>query len=77
MMICNIHVQCKDVEDQAAIKATIESLNRLGYPELIVRSDKQPTLRAFRDAVAKELKERSVSEQLHSPHQNTTRRLLV
>ena len=46
------------MEDQAAIKETVESLNRLGYPELIVRSDNEPAMLAFRDAVIRELKER-------------------
>ena len=50
-------VQRKDVEDQAAIKETVESLNRLGYPELIVRSDNEPATLAFSDAVIRELKE--------------------
>ena len=50
-------VQCKAVEDQAAIKETVESLSRLGYPELIVRSDTEPAMLAFRDAVIRELKE--------------------
>ena len=52
-------VRCKGVEDQAAIKETVESLNRLGYPELIVRSDLEPAMSAFRDAVIRVLKERS------------------
>ena len=37
-MISSMLVQCKGVEDRAAIKDTVESLNRLGYPELIVSS---------------------------------------
>ena len=36
----------------------VESSNRLGYPELIVRSDTEPAMLAFRDAVIRELKER-------------------
>ena len=44
MMIWSTPVQCKGVEDQAAIKETVESLNRLGYPELIVRSDNKPAM---------------------------------
>ena len=51
-------VQCESVEDQAAIKETVESLNRPGYPELLVRSDTEPAMFAFRDAVIRELKER-------------------
>ena len=39
MMIWSMLVQCEGVDDQAAIKETVESLNRLGHPELIVRSD--------------------------------------
>ena len=58
MTIWNVPVQCKGVEDQAAIKETVESLNRLGYPELIVRSDNEPAILSFRDAVIRELKER-------------------
>ena len=61
MTIWNVPVQCKGVEDQAAIKETVESLNRLGYPELIVRSDNEPAILSFRDAVIRELKERLVS----------------
>ena len=38
MMIWSMLVQCECVEDQAAIKETVESLNRPGFPELIVRS---------------------------------------
>lgn len=33
-------------------------MNRLGYPEIILRSDNEPAMKAFRDAVAKELKEK-------------------
>ena len=58
MMIWSMPVQCKGVDDQAAIKETVESLNRLGYLELIVRSDNEPAMLAFRDAVIRELKER-------------------
>ena len=39
MMIWSMLVQCEGVDDQAAIKETVESLNRLGQLELIVRSD--------------------------------------
>ena len=35
MMIWSMRVQCKGVEDQAVIMETVESLNRLGYRELI------------------------------------------
>ena len=58
MIISSMPVQCKGVEDQAAIKGTVQSLNRLGYPELTVRSDSEPAMLAFRDAVIRELKER-------------------
>ena len=51
MMIWSIPVQSKGVEDQAAIKETVESLNRLGYQELIVRSDNESAMLTFRDAV--------------------------
>ena len=47
------------MEDQTAIIKMVESLNRLGYPELIVRSDNEPAILAFRDTVIRELKERS------------------
>ena len=57
LMIWNTPVQCKGVEDQAGSKETVESLNRLGYPELIGRSDDEPAILAFRDAVIGELKE--------------------
>ena len=59
MMIWSMLVHCKDVEDQAAIMEIADLLNRLGYPELIVRADTEPAMRAFRDAVIKELTERS------------------
>ena len=39
------------MEDQAATKETVESLNRRGFAELIVRSDNEPTMLPFRDAV--------------------------
>ena len=58
MMIWSTPVQCKGVDDQAAIKETVESLNRLGYLELIVRSDDEPAMLASGDAVVRELKER-------------------
>ena len=48
----------KGVEDQSSIMETVASLNRLGYPELIVRSDIEPAILTFRDAVIRELKER-------------------
>ena len=37
---------------------TVESLNKLGHLELSVRSDNEPAMLAFRDAVIRELKER-------------------
>ena len=37
MMTWGILVQCSGVEDQAAIKQIVVSLDRLGHPELIVR----------------------------------------
>ena len=57
MMIWSMPLHCKAVEDQAAIKESVESLNRLGYPDLFVRSDNEPAMRACRDAEIKELKE--------------------
>ena len=42
VMIWSMLVQCKGVEDQAAITETVESLNRLGKLELIARSDNEP-----------------------------------
>ena len=59
MMIWSMPVHCNGVEDQLAINTTVESWYRLGYPELIVRSDNEPAMLAFRDAVIRELKERS------------------
>ena len=68
MMIWSMLVQCKGVEDQAAIKETVESLHRRGYPELIVRSDNEPAMLAFRDAVIRELKQRcGVRAIAHAP----------
>ena len=58
MMIWSTPVQCKGVDDQEAIKETVKSLNRLGFSELIVRSDNEPAMLAFRNAVIRELKER-------------------
>ena len=57
-VISSMFVQCKGVEDRAAIKDTVESLDRLGYPELIASSDDDLAVRSFRDAVAREKKER-------------------
>ena len=56
-MIRSMLVHCKSVELRQREK-TVESLNRLGYPELIVRSNNEPAMRAFRDTMIKELKER-------------------
>ena len=58
MMIWSMPALCKRVDDQAAIKEKVESLNRLGYPELIFRSVIEPAMLAFRNAVIRELKER-------------------
>ena len=61
-------VHCKSVEDQAAIKETVESLNRLGYPELIVRSDNEPAMLTFGGAVIRELEEHcGVRAVAHAP----------
>ena len=57
-MIWSMPVHCEGVEDQAAIKETVGSLNRVGYLELIVRSDNEPAMSAFLDTVIRELKER-------------------
>ena len=76
-MIWSMLVQCKGVEDQATTKATAESLNRLGHPELIVRSETEPAMLAFRDDVIKELKELWVSEYSRQLQQNTVLRQLA
>ena len=55
-------------EDQPAIKETVETLNRLGYPELIVRSHNEPVMSACRDAVIRELKARRAVAQ--APQKN-------
>ena len=34
LVIWSMLVQCKGAEDQATIRETVESLNRLGHPEL-------------------------------------------
>ena len=47
-------MQCKGVEDQAAIKETVHSMNRLGYPDLIVITDNAPAMSAF-DAVLRKI----------------------
>ena len=47
MMIWSTLVRCNGVKDQAAIRETVESLNRLGH----LRSDNDPATLAFRDAV--------------------------
>ena len=46
------------MDHQAAIKESVEFLNRLCYSELTVRSDNEPAMLALRDAVIRELKER-------------------
>ena len=53
MMFRSMLVQCKGVDGQAAIKETVESLCRLGYPELTLRPNNEPGMRAFRDALSK------------------------
>ena len=50
MMIWSMFVLCNGVEDQTAIKETVESSNRLGDSELIVISDGEPATLAFRAA---------------------------
>ena len=49
---------CEGVEDQAAIKETVESVNRLGHPEFIVRLDNGPAMTTFSNVLIGELKER-------------------
>ena len=71
MMIWSMPVQCKGVEVQAATKETVESLNRFGYWELIVRSDTEPATFAFRDAVIRALKDVLVSVLSYKLHLNT------
>ena len=69
MMIWSMPVQCRGVEDWAAIKDTVETSNRLGYLELIVTSDNEPAMLAFRDAVIREPKERfGVRAIAQAPH---------
>ena len=67
-----MHRQCKGVEDQAAIKETVESLNRLGDPELIVSSDTESGVLEFRDAVIRELTERFGVRAIAQAPQNST-----
>ena len=58
-------VQCKGVEDQAAMKEAVESQSSLVYPELIVRSDTEPAMRTLRDQVpmvSKDVLDRSFLE---------------
>ena len=74
VMIWIMLVQCKCVEDQAAIKDTVEPLNRLGDPELTSRSDHEPAIRVFRDAVGQSV---LMSELLHRLHKNRILRLLA
>ena len=57
-MMWSMLVQWKGVEDQAAVEETVESSNRLGHPEVVVRSDNEPAMLAFRGAVIRGLKER-------------------
>ena len=78
MMIWSARVRCKGVEDQAAIKETVESLTRLRYPELIVRSDTGSAMFAFRDAVIRESwRNVLVSEQSQKLHRTTILRQLA
>ena len=65
-------MQCKGVEDQAAIKETIQSFNRLGHLEFIVSSGTEPAMLAFRDAVIRELKERFGVRAIAQAPQNST-----
>ena len=57
MMTWSFPVRCKGLEDQTAIKEAVDLLNKLGYPELIMRTDGEPAIRVVRLAVARELKE--------------------
>ena len=57
MMTWSFPVRCKRLEDQTAIKEAVDLLNKLGYPELAMRTDGEPAIRVVRSAVAKELKE--------------------
>ena len=57
MMTWSFPVRCKRLEDQTAIKEAVDFLNKLGYPELIMRTDGEPAIRVVRLAVAMELKE--------------------
>ena len=57
-MIWSMLVQGKGVEEQAAIKETVDSLNGLDHPELTVRSNKEPAMFAFRNARIRKKKER-------------------
>ena len=45
MMMWNMLVQFMGVGDQAAMKETVESLNSLGYPELIIQPENEPAMR--------------------------------
>ena len=56
-MIWSMLVQCKGVEDHAASKEKV-ALSRFGHLELIVRSDNEFAMSAFRDVVIRRLKER-------------------
>ena len=58
MMIWSVPVQFKSVKDQAARKETVKSLNRTSLPGVVGRSDNEPAMLTFRDAVIRNLKER-------------------
>ena len=57
LMTWSFLVRCKGLEDQTAIRETVDLLNKLGYPELIMRTDGEPAIREVRLAAARELKE--------------------
>ena len=55
---CGGGIWRSSMDDQTAIKETFESWKRLGYPELIVISDNESAMVAFRDGVIRGLKDR-------------------
>ena len=71
MMIWSMPVQCKGVEDQAALEEKSRVFVQTWNPEWIVRPDTERAMPAFRGAVATELKERFGGRaSAHAPRQN-------
>ena len=53
-------VRCKGAEDASAIDHAVKHVQRLGYPEVIFRSDGEPAIKSFLKAVTEKLTQQGV-----------------